>query len=232
MVTSAVGSLRLACRARSAAGVSPVRMPTVHPSPSPATAFASDCTVSPASARMGVIHSTRSGGAFCRALRDRLRQRAPGTRRASCPCRSPSARAPTRPRGRPPTPRAGSRTPASRWPRTRLEPIRHPRGRLAVVRASRRDRQGPAFGGRRRGDAQEARERGRDVRHLHALVHCARASPSAGRRRAIGHVRVVGVRRAVGRAGGVGATASSPASAPPARPRRARGCQPFRTARG
>ena len=63
VVTSAVGSF-LACFARSAAGVSPVRMPIVQASPAPAAAFASDWTVSPASARMGVIHRTRSGGAL------------------------------------------------------------------------------------------------------------------------------------------------------------------------
>ncbi len=62
VVTSALGILRF-CRARSADGVSPVRIPTLQSSPSPVTAFSNDSRVSADRARIGVIHSTVSGGA-------------------------------------------------------------------------------------------------------------------------------------------------------------------------
>ncbi len=63
VVTSADGKLR-ACRARSALEVSPVRSPTVHGNPRPLSARSIEITVSPASARMGVIQRTRRGGAL------------------------------------------------------------------------------------------------------------------------------------------------------------------------
>ena len=61
-MTSAVGS-RCRCRARTLAGVSPVRDSTVHGRPKSSTGARSAASVSPASARSGVIQSTRSGGA-------------------------------------------------------------------------------------------------------------------------------------------------------------------------
>jgi hypothetical protein len=62
VVTSAVGS-RAACRARSDAGVSAVRRPTVHAICMSASGAASARTVSAASARIGVTHRTVIGGA-------------------------------------------------------------------------------------------------------------------------------------------------------------------------
>ena len=65
VVTSAVGRRR-ACRARIAAEVSPVRDSSVHGSPRSTSGWRSASSVSAASARSGVIHSTRSGGALFR----------------------------------------------------------------------------------------------------------------------------------------------------------------------
>ena len=62
VVTSAVGS-RWSCRARSALGVSPVRSPTVQPGASSGSGSFSARAVSAASARIGVSHTTVSGGA-------------------------------------------------------------------------------------------------------------------------------------------------------------------------
>ena len=62
VVTSAVGQRR-SCRARSALGVSPVRMPVVQCGASAASGRVMARKVSAASARMGVIHNTPSGGA-------------------------------------------------------------------------------------------------------------------------------------------------------------------------
>jgi len=75
VVTSAAGQRR-SCRARSAAGVSPVRMPTDQPGASAASGACKARTLSAANARIGVIHSTCKGGApraaaGCRRARSR-----------------------------------------------------------------------------------------------------------------------------------------------------------------
>jgi hypothetical protein len=73
VVTSAAGGLR-SWRARSAAGVSPVRWPTAAPGARSASGTVRAFVVSLASARIGVSHSTCSPGCS-----------APGRSRASAP---------------------------------------------------------------------------------------------------------------------------------------------------
>ncbi len=65
VVTSAVGK-RSRCRARTRAGVSPVRDSTLQGSPRSSTGARSAASVSPASARSGVSHSTLSGAGWRR----------------------------------------------------------------------------------------------------------------------------------------------------------------------
>ena len=62
VVISAVGKRR-SCFARSDAGVSPVRMPTVQPRPRSSSGALIARAESAASARIGVSHKTPSGGA-------------------------------------------------------------------------------------------------------------------------------------------------------------------------
>ena len=63
VVISAVGKRR-SCLARSEAGVSPVRMPTVQPRPSSSTGALIARPESAASARIGVSQRTPSAGAI------------------------------------------------------------------------------------------------------------------------------------------------------------------------
>ena len=68
VVTSSVGKRR-SCAARSVADVSPVRSPAVQSGASVGSGAARARSVSAASARIGVIHNTVSGGALARLWR-------------------------------------------------------------------------------------------------------------------------------------------------------------------